>query len=255
MQIDFTDYLSKPIDSHRLENLIVEQLALHNIHVEPIELTANNSEVYGEKNHEALQELPQVEGFDWEYGLLHFPSAQMLWESVEDFYNGCENAVAELDLLYQDISSPKGMDAYRIKVHALKSNLALIGAMQASALARISEYAARDGKEERLRHLHGVLMEEVEACRRNLSAHMQRADKKQEMTDQAWILGMLSMLRADAENLDYDGVDQIMQMLDAYAYEDKLQTVIGQLADSVRNLDLDTSISICDQMKDMLEKA
>ena len=108
MQIGFTDYLSKPIDSHRLENLIVEQLALHNIHVEPIELSGNNSEVYGEKNHEALQELPQVEGFDWEYGLLHFLNAQMLWESVEDFYNGCESAVAELNLLYQDISGPKG---------------------------------------------------------------------------------------------------------------------------------------------------
>lgn len=254
MQIGFTDYLSKPIDSHRLENLIVEQLALHNIHVEPIELSGNNSEVYGEKNHEALQELPQVEGFDWEYGLLHFLNAQMLWESVEDFYNGCESAVAELDLLYQDISGPKGIDAYRIKVHALKSNLALIGAMQESALARILEYAARDGKEERLRHLHGVLMEEVEACRQNLSVHMQPLEKKPNMTDRAWILGMLSMLCADAENLDYDGIDQIMQMLEGYAYEETLQVRIDQLAASVRNLDLDTSIAICEQMKDILEK-
>lgn len=254
MQIGFTDYLSKPIDSHRLENLIVEQLALHNIHVEPIELSGNNSEVYGEKNHEALQELPQVEGFDWEYGLLHFLNAQMLWESVEDFYNGCESAVAELDLLYQDISGPKGIDAYRIKVHALKSNLALIGAMQASALARILEYAARDGKEERLRHLHGVLMEEVEACRQNLSVHMQPLEKKPNMTDRAWILGMLSMLCAAAENLDYDGIDQIMQMLEGYAYEETLQVRIDQLAASVRNLDLDTSIAICEQMKDILEK-
>lgn len=254
MQIGFTDYLSKPIDSHRLENLIVEQLALHNIHVEPIELSGNNSEVYGEKNHEALQELPQVEGFDWEYGLLHFLNAQMLWESVEDFYNGCESAVAELDLLYQDISGPKGIDAYRIKVHALKSNLALIGAMQASALARILEYAARDGKEERLRHLHGVLMEEVEACRQNLSVHMQPLEKKPNMTDRAWILGMLSMLCADAENLDYDGIDQIMQMLEGYAYEETLQVRIDQLAASVRNLDLDTSIAICEQTKDILEK-
>ena len=254
MQIGFTDYLSKPIDSHRLENLIVEQLALHNIPVEPIELSGNNSEVYGEKNHEALQELPQVEGFDWEYGLLHFLNAQMLWESVEDFYNGCESAVAELDLLYQDISGPKGIDAYRIKVHALKSNLALIGAMQASALARILEYAARDGKEERLRHLHGVLMEEVEACRQNLSVHMQPLEKKPNMTDRAWILGMLSMLCADAENLDYDGIDQIMQMLEGYAYEETLQVRINQLAASVRNLDLDTSIAICEQMKDILEK-
>lgn len=253
-QIGFTDYLSKPIDSHRLENLIVEQLALHNIHVEPIELSGNNSEVYGEKNHEALQELPQVEGFDWEYGLLHFLNAQMLWESVEDFYNGCESAVAELDLLYQDISGPKGIDAYRIKVHALKSNLALIGAMQASALARILEYAARDGKEERLRHLHGVLMEEVEACRQNLSVHMQPLEKKPNMTDRAWILGMLSMLCADAENLDYDGIDQIMQILEGYSYEETLQVRIDQLAASVRNLDLDTSIAICEQMKDILEK-
>ena len=61
MQIGFTDYLSKPIDSHRLENLIVEQLALHNIPVEPIELSGNNSEVYGEKNHATIQQLPPEE--------------------------------------------------------------------------------------------------------------------------------------------------------------------------------------------------
>ncbi len=254
LKIGFTDYLSKPIDSQRLENLIVEQLTLHNIRVDTVETSTISSEEPDTKDIGKKTDLPQVEGFDWEYGLLHFPSGQMLWESVEDFYNGCESAIVELDLLYQDISSPKGMDAYRIKVHALKSNLALIGAMQASALAKILEYAARDDQEDRLRHLHGVLMEEVETCRRNLSVHMQQLEKKPNMTDRAWILGMLSMLRADAENLDYDGIDQIMQMLDGYAYEETLQVRINQLADSVRNLDLDTSISICDQIGDMMEK-
>ena len=161
--------------------------------------------------------------------------------------------------IVEDDASIRELEQYALQsngyeLHALKSNLALIGAMQASALARILEYAARDGKEERLRHLHGVLMEEVEACRQNLSVHMQPLEKKPNMTDRAWILGMLSMLCADAENLDYDGIDQIMQMLEGYAYEETLQVRIDQLAASVRNLDLDTSIAICEQMKDMLEK-
>ncbi len=33
-----------------------------------------------------------------------------------------------------------------------------------------------------------------------------------------------------------------------------MQVRIDQLAASVRNLDLDTSIAICEQMKDILEK-
>ena len=73
LKIGFCDYLSKPIDPQLLENLIVEQLLLQNINVETIPIPENNAGLYEDKKQEEKQELPQIEGFDWAYGLLHFP--------------------------------------------------------------------------------------------------------------------------------------------------------------------------------------
>lgn len=254
LKIGFRDYLSKPIDPRLLENLIVEQLLLQNINVETVPIQKNHMELYEDKKPEEKQELPQIEGFDWAYGLLHFPNAQMLWESVEDFYKECESAMQEMNLLYEEIDSEQGLDKYRIHVHALKSNLALIGAMQASALAKILEYAARDGLRDRVRQFHGVCMDEVEQCYRNLMPHFHQDTKKEKMTDASWIQGILAMLRNSAEELHYDGVDQMMQMLDGYVYEDDLQGQMEQLYSAVRNLDLEKVVKLCDLMEENVRK-
>ncbi len=254
LKIGFRDYLSKPIDPRLLENLIVEQLLLQNINVETVPIQKNHMELYEDKKPEEKQELPQIEGFDWAYGLLHFPNAQMLWESVEDFFRECENAKQQMNLLYEDIDTVQGLDKYRIHVHALKSNLALIGAMQASALAKILEYAARDGLRDRVRQFHGVCMDEVEQCYRNLMPHFHQDTKKEKMTDASWIQGILAMLRNSAEELHYDGVDQMMQMLDGYVYEDDLQGQMEQLYSAVRNLDLEKVVKLCDLMEDNVRK-
>lgn len=254
LKIGFRDYLSKPIDPRLLENLIVEQLSLQNINVETVPIQKNHMELYEDKKPEEKQELPQIEGFDWAYGLLHFPNAQMLWESVEDFYKECESAMQEMNLLYEDIDTVQGLDKYRIHVHALKSNLALIGAMQASALAKILEYAARDGLRERVRQFHVVCMDEVEQCYRNLMPHFHQDTKKEKMTDASWIQGILAMLRNSAEELHYDGVDQMMQMLDGYVYEDDLQGQMEQLYSAVRNLDLEKVVKLCDLMEENVRK-
>lgn len=254
LKIGFRDYLSKPIEPRLLENLIVEQLLLQNINVETVPIQKNHMELYEDKKPEEKQELPQIEGFDWAYGLLHFPNAQMLWESVEDFYKECESVMQEMNLLYEEIDSEQGLEKYRIHVHALKSNLALIGAMQASALAKILEYVARDGLRERVRQFHGVCMDEVEQCYRNLMPHFHQDTKKEKMTDASWIQGILAMLRNSAEELHYDGVDQMMQMLDGYVYEDDLQGQMEQLYSAVRNLDLEKVVKLCDLMEENVRK-
>ena len=74
------------------------------------------------------------------------------------------------------------------------------------------------------------------------------------MTDASWIQGILAMLRNSAEELHYDGVDQMMQMLDDYVYEDDLQGQMEQLYSAVRNLDLEKVVKLCDLMEDNVRK-
>ena len=126
--------------------------------------------------------------------------------------------------------------------------------MQASALAKVLEYAARDGLRERVRQIHGIWVNEVEQCYQNLVPHMQQETTKEKMTDVSWIQGMLEMLRNSAEELHYDGVDQMMQMLDGYVYEDDLQGQMEQLRSAVHNLDLKKVVNLCNLMEENVRK-
>lgn len=249
LQIGFDDYLSKPIDAAKLEKVIIEQLSCHGTEVEVLEMT-DQGVSKGDCRKE--EEFPELEGFDWSYGMLHFPTSEMLWESVEDLYKGSRQATAELDDLYRCIDEENGLDQYRIRVHAVKSNFALVGGMQASALARILEKAADEGKAVLVKRVHPLLMEEFGRCMDVLAPYMEK--EKELMADAEWIRGILSMMKISAEDFDYDGIDQMAKVLDTYRYEGSIQPDVDLLQGYAVNMDTEGVLRICEELTNLLSK-
>lgn len=238
LQIGFDDYLAKPIDSLRLEQVIIEQLDKQAISVGTISVgELEEGTAYSYKNVE--QELPEIEGFDWAYGMLHFPAEDMLFESVEDFYRSGAPALAKLESLEASLEDAKQLDRYRIEVHALKSNLALIGQTQLSALAKTLEYAARDGLLARIRAIHPIFVEEMRTCLSLLAPYFTEEEARELMVDTNWICGVLAMAEQAADAFDYDGVDRAVQMLAEYRYEDALADEITGVQQAASLLDLE----------------
>lgn len=251
LEIGFSAYMAKPIDPEQLEELIIEQMASCGKAVEVREV--QNAIVEGMTESDAKEKefkLPEIEGFDWTYAMLHFPSADMLWEAVEDFYRAGALVGEEIAGLYEQIEDETGLDRYRIKIHALKSNLALIGYMQLSAVAKILEFAAKDKDIARIRSLHAIWMEEYAICLERIAPFVKSGEEKPLMTDASWIQGVLQMLRNALENMDYNTADQMMEMLDANAYEASVQPKIDRLGQLITNLESDKAAVLLDEIED-----
>lgn len=85
----FDDYLSKPIIPDKLEDQIRRYLDDDKIG----EIVSKKENV---SNDLIENELPAIEGIDWEFALLHIPDKDILWESFGEFYRSMEGEARQL---------------------------------------------------------------------------------------------------------------------------------------------------------------
>lgn len=198
----FDDYLSKPIQGAKLEALIKRYVS--KISCRPdAEVTAGSvhagsdvpaggvdaaPNVSAESQGAAL-DIPELPEFDMDYARRYFEEEELLLMTMQDVYNGLPGIMNTLQDGYQEIVASeqsdlqKAVSNYRIQVHALKSNTAMVGALILSKLARLLELAAIEGDVKRIRTLHPILMEELEKHR----AYMQPLQNQEEDEGEIWI--------------------------------------------------------------------
>lgn len=182
--------------------------------------------------------LPDIDGFDLEAAQTHFKNPQVLWEFVRNFYKSYKPTAARIQKAYDSIDDTDGnsVNAYRIEVHALKSNAALFGNEVLSDMNRQLEEAAGNGDVSFIRRMHPVMMDEWQRCMLSLSEYLTEKDKEL-MSDAGWIFSMLSMLKMALEEMDYDKADAIMKDIMVYSYDEKLSRDINELDVLISNLE------------------
>ena len=129
----FDDYLSKPIIAIKLEQMIQKYL--------PEELLTNNDLEQKNKipatSDEAARSAPSENGLvSWEKGKAFFMGDEELYREMLQAFLESSSAM-ELRQYYEE----SDFDNYRIKIHAMKANLANIGAMSVSDKAKQLELA------------------------------------------------------------------------------------------------------------------
>ena len=155
----FDDYLSKPIQSAKLEAVIKR-------HIPKI---AEQKDIKVQKEHE--EELPEIPEFDLAYAKQYFESDQLLLMTLQDVYQELPVMKETLQTYFKGICTGEesvrsgSINSYRTQVHALKSNTAMVGALILSKLARILEVAAIEEDVEKMKAVHPILMEELERHR------------------------------------------------------------------------------------------
>lgn len=230
----FDGFLSKPIIPEKLERMVQELLPRDMISLETDKLEeAETVEESGQTCQKDITDLPVVDGIDWNYAWLHLPDMKLLQTTVRDFYRSIDSEADYLEQKYVD----NDLDAYRIKVHAMKSSAALIGAIPLSGIAKILEYAARDGKMEVIQSLTAIFLEEWRGYKERLEFCVCESKEKPSMEDSSVFLAYLEMLRIAMEKLDIDNSDQIVEQLMQYQYPPDIQVSMEQLYGAVANLD------------------
>ncbi|MBR1598756.1 MAG: response regulator [Lachnospiraceae bacterium] len=269
LELGFDKFLSKPIVPERLEKMIAQllpdELIVHG--GQGVEESAENlkhiSTAYNGKavsladtDDDPEKKLPDITGIDWDYALMHLLNEEVLREMVEAFYNSIEhdgdflyNCYKELAGItkndvdhsdsYDESNYEKILSEYRVKVHAMKSSAAAIGAMQLSGLAQLLENLAKEGNTETILALTPAFLEEWYEYKEKLACMIPEKNNASEPAKPEVVVTYLNVLKGALDDMDLDMLDSTMEELMGYAYSDKIQGEMKELKIAVDNLEED----------------
>ncbi len=243
MAMGFDAFLSKPIVTEKLEGMLLGMLP-----PEYLETPPEQSGQPAAASVEEEVELPEIEGVNWDFALLHINDKRLIWSTAEDFYESLDGEERELTALAGNVDSGEGLAAYRTRVHALKSTAAMVGILSVSELARLLEYAARAGEAEKIRTLNPILLELLQTTRERLSPFMQKDDGERPMADLPKVAPLLEMLRASMEDMDITTADAVVDQLERFSYEEELQANMDEMSRLVAALDFDGARELIDRV-------
>ncbi len=244
MTMGFHGFLSKPIVPAQLEKMIRDFLPEDLL--EYHEPDANDE---ARKNRVKQVELPEIEGIDWDYALLHFPDSNMVCQTAIDFYDSIGYECNEINNYYKMLDTKSfPIEDYRIKVHAVKSMANTIGATALGGLAKMCEYAARDGQIERIRALTPILLEELELAKQRLQVLTSEVEKPV-LEDMDELFALLEMLKMSIHTNNSEQADNIMKQISSYSYEEALQNRIEQLNLHIVNFEEEEALLAIEELQ------
>jgi len=187
--------------------------------------------------------LPNINGINWEQAHVNLPDMDLLFSIVNDF---CVNAAGELGELsnyydtYFATGEDEAMENYRIKVHALKNSLALIGAQSLSDAAKALEYASRDREVETVRRDNTFFVTEYEKLAAEVARvfEIDRTPQTKEF-DSAVFKSELDTLKAAFDEFDIETLNDTMERIESFNVSDPLASIISGLSGAVLTLDED----------------
>ena len=256
----FDAFLSKPINPEKLEQMILlllpRDLLVFEVQEEDAFVSCSESRAGIKESQREKRQIPEVsedflptvEGIDWHYGLLHLKDAELLKDTVIDFYRTIDSEADALEKWFGLLDeSEEALRQYRIKVHGMKSSAALIGAAPLSGVARLLEYAARDGILEVIESVTPVFLADWRSYREKLKVCIPQ-EEKQEIADISVVFDLLEHLRIAMEEMDIDASDADMEELRKYEFGEEVQTLVDELGTAVVNLDSDGGAELIEKI-------
>ncbi len=209
----FDDYLTKPIDSGKLEDAL-------QIWLPPEKIEAAGTEEPGAAQGTAMEipeSLAPLRGQEWidlSLGIRNSGSVDDYLPLLKIFYESLEEKADEIEGYY----GAENWKDYTIKVHAMKSSARLIGAAAFGEEAQLLENAGKSGDLAYIRAHHRAFMEECRSFRGPLAevfSGEEAAEEKPE-ADAELMESVYEEIRSAAEAADFEMLEGIFAELEAY---------------------------------------
>ena len=240
IEAGFDDYLTKPIDSDKLEDLLLAYLPK-----ELIETAEDDEESFEEEDtglNEELTELDRFEKIDVKTGLANSGSVDAYMPLLKIFYESMDEKAAEIERLYND----NDIKNYTIKVHALKSSARLIGAAEFGEMAQELENAGKAGDVDYINANHYALLEALECFKEPLRRIFDSgvSEDGKMPADPALMKGVFDEIKAAAESMDCDRLESVFDEMNAYRIPDEDAELYGKLKEAAGNFAYDTILEL-----------
>ena len=266
LDIGFSDYLSKPFQPEKLEEMILEYLPKEKV------VAVDTSELPKKKKRNMILNFadhgfPDVEGMDWKYAAIVQPNAEFLLDMISMFTSMLKYDAQVLKQNYNILlemldTNPSECEEvleawrqYRVKVHAMKTSAAMIGALSLSSFARLLEDFSKKLIIEPIKALTDIFLEEWLSYEERLSVFKVNEGNMENGKKfcASAILELLSSLDAAMKDMDVDTADEIIKQIQCYEIPDNLNELVNQLASAVINLDIQMEHEIVKKLSEEMK--
>jgi CheY-like chemotaxis protein len=258
LEYGFDSFLSKPVDPDQLEKLIWEKLPKELLQV--AEEPQEDLEDTGKSGEASEVELPELEGVDWRHGGLFFPHNQDLLDAATDYAKSLDRESRIIEEAYDTLLGSRGqeltpevteaLDTYRIHVHSMKSSSAMVGNLTLSALAKCLEAMAKKQEVEAILQHHSLFQEALQSSKEEFSVLLPQQEEEKESISIESLLTMLELMEFHVKELDVDSADDLMQVLDGYAYQEPIGTHMEKLKEAVENIDTEGALEAISKIRE-----
>ena len=224
----FDDYLTKPVNSEKLEEMIMRHL--------PSELVQRVMEEQ-EKEDSVLPELLRgIDELDISAGLEHFGRVDTYVEMLGAYSAACEQSCEEIERLWEQ----KDIKLLTVKIHAVKSPSRAIGALRLAELAQRLENAGDSCDTETIAGGIDELLEKYRSLGRQLSPLTEIPDESTLMpiTDSE-LQKAYTAVREFIGMYDYESAAMVIDSLKEYSIPENEKERCTKLNKAIKNFDYD----------------
>ncbi len=249
IEAGFTDYLTKPINTEELENMLLKYLPEDKVRLttddgEPDQLTQSEDEIP-----EAFKEL-QDKGIDVKTGIVNTGSVRSYISVLELFYETIEDKSSEIERYYRN----EDIENYVIKVHALKSSAKTIGATELGYEAQLLEEAGKRKDIEYIEAHNDAFIEKYRGFKEPLSYALKKYNKGEKgdeagrIADRAVMAGAYEKLKDAAEDMDCEKLDQIFKDMEGYIIPEDEGKLFSELQEAAKEFNYKTILSLLENV-------
>jgi len=240
----FHDYLSKPIDAAKLDGLLLRYLPPEKVLITQEE----EQEDCGQEEQllpERLKELDRS-AVDIQAGIKNSGSAKLYLSVLDTFLDAAEEKKKELEALYD----ARDFENYRIRIHALKSSVKIIGAAALGEEAQKLEDAGKAGDTAYILAHHGEFMTEYDRIRGLVADAVASEDaaagaaKDQPEADAEMMREVYEEIRSAAEAMDYERLEAMIGDMKEYRITESESERYESIKQAVQELDYDRILSL-----------
>lgn len=238
------DFIPKPIELRLLASKVKQWIPIEK--VQKIHHTRNIDKGEQKSDHIVVGDL------DIKYAMEFLVSEELFWKVLKVYYHSIDKKAK----LIKELEEAENWTEYTIEVHALKNSSKQIGAMVLSERAAAMEKAgnARDALSI---HRHtDKMLEQYMGYRSILEpfcADSAKGDAGKEKVPAEAVQNCFGRMRGAVDDLDMDGMEEVIQEMDQYRYEGWQKEMFARLKEAVEEIDVDSCEAIMIEWEGKLE--
>lgn len=250
----FQDYLTKPIDADKFENMLIEYLPDNVVYLTKEQNTAGESEQENENENEIgmLENKLTGIGFNVRNGLRYMGNNMALYGKVlQDF----QLILKEKEDALKDFLKKRDMPGYAIIVHSLKGNARNVGADDLADEAFELEKMSKAGQLEDVEVRSSILFNLMKNVRKDLKAYLDSENKtskensepkeeaKVKISDDDWKQA-LRELAGRLDDFDGDSVNEKLKELKKYDRPESDRKMLRLCEKAVKDYAYDIALEV-----------